>query len=260
MTEQIESRAYVPAPAPVTYTLELLRQECRVVRDMEDRLLNASSLIAEQRPMIDKILALPSSGTAEEHEDAQGLRQPGFYLIEVAKWAQKPSEDDKAHLRARLGEARRSVREIFGGMNRLGLAAHAEDACLSSIAMCEGRYLAAVWLRWSEYIKFRRQGKGRERIYSVSEDLIWHIAKFMLSKPLVDADEDVQDQYTKYWTLVQGSAKPLSEYYSSVEIRTAWAASMEPKLPQSEVNDDIGAEEDSKQQTDSDGPADKTAN
>jgi|GEM_PF-4701963 len=257
MTEQIVNRAYAPAPAPVTYTLDLLRQECRVVRKMEDELLNANSLIAERRPMVDKLLARPASGTTEEQEDAQGLRQPGFYLIEIAKWSQKPSEDDKTQLRARVGETRRSVREIFGSMNRLGLAAFAEEACLNSIAMCEGRYLAAVWLRWSEYIKFRRQGKGRERIYAVSEHLIWHIADFMLSMPLVDADEDVQDQYAKYWTLVQGSAKPLTEYYSSVEIRTGWAGLVEPKLPQSGVDADVAAEDESKQQADSDGSSDK---
>ncbi len=231
-----QSKVVLPSGPIATlapYTIDLLRLECRMCREMEDRLLNASSLYSKMKQTIDTELKnSPDNsgfGSHEVREDQQELRHPGFYLIKIGERARRKSEDDKSDLRADLGEARRSVRDIFGGLNRIGLAVLMGEACLYSISVCEGRYLAAVWLRWSEYIKFRREGKGRERVYAAAEHLVWLISQVMLHDLLVDHDEETQSNYNAYWDFVSRSTKPLSEYYSSAGLRQFPASFVELK-------------------------------
>ena len=191
---------FTPLPDKIPASLDMLRAEGRRCREMEDILLGPTSKI-QSVLLNEKKLVDVTKGNLPNDDPTSGGR-PGEILIEL-------SAKDSPVSALELSAERRAIREIFGGFNRLGVAVAASHACVCTIAMCEGRYFAAVWLRWKPYIMHRRDcGNGRERIYAPSESLIHSIAGVMLQN--IGGGSNGR----RYWDTIQKSTQPLNTYYS----------------------------------------------
>lgn len=193
----------MPGNAPrrdVLATLELLRHESRLCREMEDTLFAPNSRIHSFYTKEENLQEITNAEGTKIDPTASGA--PGEILIAlIAKAGSSASVE--------LSLERRALRGLFGGLNRLGIAVAAGHACIHTIAMCEGRYFAAVWLRWKPYIKHRRDhGHGRERIYAPAESLVHEVAKAMLE------NLDSQENGHRYWQAIKDDSRPLSQYYS----------------------------------------------
>ena len=183
----------------IPYTLDLVREEARLCREMEELLLGEGSKIKKML-LENRTLSKITNGEAKQ-DDPLSPGQPGRILIELTS-----KTDSLAALD--LSAERRAVRGMFGGLNRVGIAVATGHACVRTVAMCEGRYFAAAWFRWKPYVAYRRdRGFGRERVYAPAESLMHAIACTMLE------NLSTSQNGHRFWEALQNGTEPLSEYY-----------------------------------------------